>query len=239
MNGVTFAHTERSQFWLDPRTKFVILLAVNFVLMGGGLSGASTVIRPVFACMPFLLLLVERKFRSAILYFIFLSAALGMEIFLVTHTQGAVNLLIIIASGLLSRFVPVLVMGYYVVSTTKISELVAAMERMHLPRQIIIPFSVMLRFFPTVKEEMGAINDAMRMRGIRPGGQNPGAMLEYRIVPMLICSVKIGEELSASALTRGLGNPVRRTNICRVGFAARDWLLIGLTVGLLGLWIVF
>ena len=49
-----------------------------------------------------------------------------------------------------------------------------------------------------------------------------GKMLEYRFVPMMICSIKIGEELSAAALTRGLGSPVRRTNICNIGFRVID-----------------
>ena len=34
----------------------------------------------------------------------------------------------------------------------------------------------------------------------------------------LTCSVKIGEELSAAAITRGLGAPVKRTNICQLKF---------------------
>jgi energy-coupling factor transport system permease protein len=80
----------------------------------------------------------------------------------------------------------------------------------------------MFRFFPTVGEEYAAINDAMRMRGVTFAGGNPAAMLEYRLVPMMICCVKIGEELSAAALTRGLGAPVRRTNIGKIGFHIQD-----------------
>ena len=48
----------------------------------------------------------------------------------------------------------------------------------------------MFRFFPTVAEEWSAIGDAMRMRGVRFGGGKAGAILEYRIVPMMICSVR-------------------------------------------------
>lgn len=112
--------------------------------------------------------------------------------------------------------------GIFVVTTTTVSEFVAAMERLHLPQQITIPMSVMFRFFPTVAEEWSAIGDAMRMRGVRFGGGKASAILEYRIVPMMICSVKIGEELSQAALTRGLGGPVKRTNICKLGFHVQD-----------------
>lgn len=106
-----------------------------------------------------------------------------------------------------------------------------AMERLHLPQQITIPMSVMFRFFPTVAEEWSAIGDAMRMRGIRFGGGKVGAILEYRIVPMMICSVKIGEELSQAALTRGLGGPVKRTNICKLGFHVQDVIFLLICLG--------
>ena len=38
---------------------------------------------------------------------------------------------------------------------------------------------------------------------IRLGGGKVGVMFEYRLVPMMISAVKIGEELSQAALTRG------------------------------------
>ena len=60
------------------------------------------------------------------------------------------------------------------------------------------------------------------MRGIRFGGGKLSKMLEYRIVPLIVSCVKIGDDLSAAALTRGLGAPIRRTNICRIGFGVWD-----------------
>ncbi len=81
--------------------------------------------------------------------------------------------------------------------------------------------SVVFRFFPTVKEEYAAIRDAMKMRGITTF-RSPLKMLEYRIVPLMISVAKIGEELSAAALTRGLGAPQKRTNICKIGFGPLD-----------------
>ena len=132
-------------------------------------------------------------------------------------------------------------MAYYVVTTTTVSEFIAGMERLHIPNQVAIPMAVMFRFFPTVMEEWHAIGDAMKMRGIRLRGGKAGSILEYRLVPMLMCSVKIGEELSAASLTRGLGGPVKRTNICDIGIHVQDALMLLLcVVGLavqIGLWI--
>ena len=52
--------------------------------------------------------------------------------------------------------------------------------------------------------------------------QNPMALLEYRFIPLMISVVKIGDELSAAALTRGLDNPAKRSSITRVGFTCYD-----------------
>ena len=143
--------------------------------------------------------------------------------------------------GLLLYFGPSIAMAYYVVTTTTVSEFIAGMERLHIPNQVTIPMAVMFRFFPTVMEEWHAIGDAMKMRGIRLRGGKAGSILEYRLVPMLMCSVKIGEELSAASLTRGLGGPVKRTNICDIGIHVQDALMLLLcVVGLavqIGLWI--
>ncbi|HPY85014.1 MAG TPA: energy-coupling factor transporter transmembrane component T, partial [Ruminococcus flavefaciens] len=83
--------------------------------------------------------------------------------------------------------------------------------------------------FLRILEEFSDINTAMKMRDIRLGGRNAGKFIEYRLVPLMVCSVNIGNELSAAALTRGLGTKVRRTNICRIGFHAADIAVILLT----------
>ena len=100
-----------------------------------------------------------------------------------------------------------------------------------MPEEVVIPMSVMFRFFPTVGEEFRDINNAMKMRGIRAGGIHAAKMLEYRIVPLMTCSVRIGEELSAAALTRGLHSGAKRTNICCIGFHAADVFLLALCAG--------
>lgn len=109
--------------------------------------------------------------------------SLCLEMFGLSRLTGVLNYIAVAVVGILLRFTPGIVMGYFVVTTTTVSEFVAAMERIHLPKQITIPMSVMFRFFPTVAEEWSAIGDAMRMRGVRFGGGKAGTILEYRMVP--------------------------------------------------------
>ena len=111
------------------------------------------------------------------------------------------------------------------------------MEKWHVPEAFIIPITVVFRFIPTLGEESAAITDAMRMREIQLGTkkfwQNPTALLEYRVIPLMMSVVKIGDELSAAALTRGLGGLKHRTSIAAIGFTAYDLIIALLSVGLL------
>jgi energy-coupling factor transport system permease protein len=216
-----------------------MLVCVNIPLITGGISGIAGIIRALFALLPLALLLVEQKWRVAFPFAIFVFFAMGTELFLIHCTAGVINLVLVAFSGIISRFVPGMVMGYYFFSTTKVSELIAAFEKLRVSQKITIPFAVMMRFFPTIAKEYGAINDAMRMRGIYFGGGSALKIPEYRFVPLLMSAVKIGEELSAAALTRGLGKPVPRTNLCRAGFGGKDIFLLVLSLGAFALWVCF
>lgn len=220
---------------LDPRTKIFIMLMINI----STISVDAWYILLLAAAVPISLFVLNKHYSKAVVCSLIYTIALSIDVFLIDNTTGAWNIIAIILSNAVCRMMPSLMLGYFLLSTTTVSEFVAAMERMHIPRQIIIPFSVMFRFFPTVKEESSSINDAMRMRGISFGKTRGGAalLIEYRIIPLFISCVKIGEELSSSALTRGLGSPIKRTNICRIGFNAMDIVYIILAAVILLLFI--
>jgi energy-coupling factor transport system permease protein len=204
------------------------MMVVNISVFKGG----ATIIMAVMTAIPISLLMFSGRIKGGIICVLLYIAAEFSNHYLVSITHGILNIIIVMLSGMLSRMMPAFIMGYYLIATTTVSEFIASMERMRVPKKIIIPISVMFRFFPTVKEEARFISDAMSMRGLKGIGslKNPMAALEYRLVPLLMCSVKIGDELSAASLTRGLDNPVKRTNICKIGFGVFDviYALVGI-----------
>ena len=216
---------------LDPRTKLAVLITIAIFILGGSYEGMLQYYIIVLAAIPLLLLLTRKDLKKAIIYLMIFCGSLSLQIFALPRLTGVPSYIVVAIVGILLRFSPGIMMGYFVVATTTVSEFTAAMEKMHIPKQITIPMSVMFRFFPTVMEEWSQISDAMRMRDVRFGGGKVGAMLEYRIVPMMMCSVKIGEELSAASLTRGLGGAVGRTNICTIGFRIQDIVLLLICLG--------
>lgn len=234
--GLLLSATPQQGLWLDPRTKIYILVIFSIVMIDGKADGISFWLKPVLAFVPFLLLLSGRRRKAAIIYLIIFSVLWLVKLYLVPHMGVVATLIFSLLAQLGTRWFPSAMMGYYLLSTTKVSEFVLAMQRMHIPEVIVIPFSVMFRFFPTISEEAESIGNAMRMRGITGKNffKNPQAVLEYRIVPLMMSVVTIGNDLSAAALTRGLGNGKKRTSICRIGFHWKDFvLMLIVTVALL------
>ena len=123
-----------------------------------------------------------------------------------SRITGVWNFILGAVIGIYTHMLPGFIMGYYLIESTTVSEFVAAMERMHVSQKIVIPMSVVFRLFPTIGEEYAAIRDAMKLRGIS-NFREPVKMIEYRVVPLLISLANIGDELSAAALTKGLGGP--------------------------------
>ena len=223
---------------LDPRTKLALLVTIAVFVLGQTASRSLGVYSVVLALIPIVLMLISGNVKNAVIFFLIYSCCMAVTVLAVPEMSGVLQYIVIALCGLFMRFLPGIAMGYYTVSTTTVSEFIAAMERMHITDKITIPMSVIFRFFPTIFEECSAINDAMKMRGITIRDAGISAIIEYRLVPMLMCSVKIGEELSAASLTRGLGGPVKRTNICNIGFRAADILLLAVCAAAYALCII-
>ena len=207
---------------MDPRTKLLLLTFVSVFVLGNAGGDAAAEFRVALNYLPLLLLLGARQWKKAIAVVIIYSVAYFLSMLVMPHCKGLLNFLLLAMCGIVLRFLPGIMTGMYVVSTTTVSEFISAMEHMHVSQKITIPLAVMFRFFPTVVEEAGSINKAMAMRDIKFGGKKALKMIEYRLIPMMTCSVKIGQELSAASLTRGLGGPDKRTNICKLGFSWCD-----------------
>ncbi|MBQ9068864.1 MAG: energy-coupling factor transporter transmembrane protein EcfT [Eggerthellaceae bacterium] len=220
---------------LDPRTKLIMLIAINVVVMMTGFTGIDYVLRIVCAAIPFVCFFIIHKPKAALIYGAVCAVMLFTEGFIIPNTNGALNLVVVFTTGAFSRFLAGMAFAYYVFASTTVSEFITAMKRMHMPDVITIPLSVMFRFFPTLGEEASAISDAMRMRGIGLGGTKGGVLshVEYIMVPLMMSTLRIGDELSAASLTKGLDSGKPRTHICRVGMGVHDWLLVVLSIGML------
>ena len=229
-----YASTAKAkQLYLDPRTKIVLCLAVFFIMLDSTISPVVNALQIALAALPLNFLLMIGKHKMAVYYLCAYVFASLVPQLLVPLLPDIINLLFTGMIALMTQILPGMMMAYFLIVSTSVSEFVTAMDRMHVPKSISVPMSVLFRFFPTIVEEYGHVRDAMRMREVGNLRQ-PMAMLEYRMVPFMTSIVSIGNDLASSALTRGLSAPVRRTNVCPIGFTWRDGLALVLTGVLTG-----
>ena len=213
--------------FVDPRTKLFLLLTMNILLLSLEKGESISLLRFGAGFLPVLMLAVGGKYKIAVSYGVIYLGCHAVGFFWLPELTGFSAMFLGFVYSLGTRFAPGGMMGLYFLTTTRVNEFVLAMEKMHISQKIIIPLSVMFRFFPAVGEEASGISDAMRMRklGLRSFWYRPAAFLEYRMVPLMMSVVNIGEELSASALTRCLGQEKTRTSISDGGFGPFDLLL--------------
>lgn len=101
----------------------------------------------------------------------------------------------------------------------------AALSKLHMPRQILIPFSVTMRYFPALKDDVAHIRDAMSMRPMPIT-----ARIEAVVVPVIVAATNTADELSRASVLRGIENPAIPSNTERLCMSASDWMLILLSI---------
>lgn len=225
---------------LDPRTKLFMVFVVSLIVMMSATTPFLWAIRLSITLIPIILMILEKKYSSALKFLLaYASALVLMFYFLSEQSEGLIASLLIGYCGIVVQFMPAIITAWYVVRTTKIGEFMSCMQKMHVPDGIAVSLAVVMRFFPTIKEEYSSINDAMRMRGVMFGGGNVLRMFEFRMIPLLFSCVNIGEELSAAAITRGLGGEVKRSSVIELKLGIADYLIMTFLAAATVIFVVF
>ena len=124
------------------------------------------------------------------------------------------------------RMTPVMMIAYILVKDIKSNELLSAFEQIHLPKKIMLSVTVALRFFPTYKLEIRMIRESLKMRNINLKITEPLKFLEYWLVPVLMRMNLIAEEMTATAMTKGVESPMRRTSFYNVRMGIIDYIFL-------------
>ena len=98
--------------------------------------------------IPYLLLLSEKKFTKALKGLIWIIIALVLEKYALYYSfSGILATIALFFLIIVLRMLPGLAMGEYSLLTTSMSDLVASLKKLKFPDILIIPISVMFRFF--------------------------------------------------------------------------------------------
>ena len=117
---------ELGQFKLDPRTKIIILVIISFMVF----NEAPIYVSGILVLIPFICLFFSNYKKAAVIYVVLYVAAKYIQIFLLPNSTGIISIILVTFSYTSSRMLPILIMGYYTIASTKVSEFISAMEKM-------------------------------------------------------------------------------------------------------------
>lgn len=215
-------------FWLDPRAKLFLILMCVLASMVAPSLGYQFILVLLIALLGVLF----GKWKYAVNAVCFYAVICVLTVWIMTEMTGTLRTMFVAFLGLFHKVYACGMLAGIVLSTTKVSEFLSAMNRIHAPKKLVIPLAVMLRYIPTIQEDWRFIKDAMRMRDVSPTPagflKNPGMTIECIYVPLMMAASKAADELSIASITRGIENPNPRTCLVQIKCGATDW--IGMSV---------
>lgn len=195
----------------DIRSKFILLCGANFsVFLYNNLLMEAVCIALIFLIQW----MTEPKsaaWQVVVLYAVFV----GVQLYVLPLLPGPLKAVLSVPVVQFRKMFPLLMVFILIVRTTKVSEIIATMEKMRVSRSVTVSLAVTIRYFPTMFEEWVSIREAMSIRRISTFHVNPVRFVkritQYYMVPLLISATRTINDLSAAAVTRGIDNPGERS----------------------------
>lgn len=209
----------QSRFSFDPRTQLFVLLVTSIAAM---VADQRMLIWMIVALSCYLL--IQGMYRTTLR----LSAITGL-----IYAAGVWSP--VEPSGLWAyaaffvhlgnRMIPVL-MAAVSIGNVPSGRLIASLRIIGLPMGTLIALTVSLRYLSVLKIEYDAIRVNAKQRGVSivspRNWLRPFRVFEHTVVPLLMRSLKIADELAASVATKGVDNPGLRTSLYPVVLRWKD-----------------
>ena len=208
----------------DPRTLMGVLVAVSATAF----MGKSFEVELALVLMVAVLQALCGHIRMAAC-FVALYAALWAALNVVLPSVGGVAATMFTISLTFARKIYLCL-----VRDNTVHRIATALAKLRVPQTILIPLTVTMRYFPTLKEEAAHIRDAMALRDIPAASR-----LECFAVPLVMSATSTAEELSRAATCRGIENPAPSTDTERLSMRASDWAILAtsaVAVAAVALW---
>lgn len=218
---------------LDVRTKLLLVILGNILVLLGMREPNLLLKESLFIGLFISLLVIRKRYRSAVIYSS-LFAVLVLLTFLGKEEDFGGFFLPRIGAFCWGavKFYPGAMAGAYLIHSSSASMLFQGFDQLHLPRQMSIPFVVMLRFIPHFAEEFKTVVKMLRLRRstlsfgrrFRP---------DFYLLPLLNTAIKSAEDLSKAANARGLTITGKRTYYQKNHPTYRDALVLMIAIGII------
>lgn len=207
---------------LDIRVRILamLMLAIGILLFE---TEYAVYMSLAFACIWTGAILGKRRLVSHLVIF----AALEIGLLLIRDLKAVGNLPLLLVY--MRRLVIAVITAFPIVKAPT-GKLIASLDKLKVPRAATISLAVLFRFLPTVSMEYKEIRRAQKYRNIGVSFKTVVCripqLFECTIVPLLIRTTKIADELTASAEVRGMKLEGDYNPYYEVKMHVTDWLAL-------------
>lgn len=222
----------KSLLSFDPRTQLLMVLLSSLAAFAARLEDL-----PWIMGFMAVYLAVQGTFAGVLQWLSAAGLLYLLQIGIIRTNVGVIQVFSFMTM-LALRLIPVFMASQALMKTPS-GKLLAALQRLRLPQGLLVAVAVSSRFMPVLRLEYEAVQVSARLRGVSfrspRNWLRPLAAFEYTMVPLLMRSLKISDQLAASAATKGIDAPGPKTSIYPIAFGWQDvavllaytaWLLV-------------
>ncbi|MGG1657966.1 energy-coupling factor transporter transmembrane component T [Brevibacillus sp. NRS-1366] len=212
----------------DVRLQFSLLLICGclaiFVTEAGSL---------VLGSIALLLLVCQSHYRLGFNWLLSYSGFVLLRYFIANYMSDTFLNIFLFMLSITLKTLPTVIIASGLAKVPS-GKLLASLQKLKIPESILLTFTIALRFFPILRTESKIIGENAKIRGISfkqpKNWLHLQQMFEYAIIPLLMRTIRLADDLSASATTRGIDAPCQKTSHYEIAFRPKD--AVGLIVGL-------
>lgn len=227
---------------MDPRTIVFLNIMLSLITTVSSSISANIFIFLVSLGIVCLFKMYKKAVKYIFIFFLALALPFGIKALSGLPIQFLINSVSLIAMGV-QKFLPFLMAAMVIFNKVDTKSLVSSLNKMKLPKGIMLGFTVAVRFLPTIKKEMTIITNSMKMRGIEIGTKNiffhPIQSLEYALVPVLFRATSLADDMTAAALVKGAESPKTAAELFKIKFGIIDYVFALSSIFVVGAAIIF
>ena len=235
-------YTSKKRTILDPRTIVFLNIMLSLITTVSSSISANIFIFLVSLGIVYLFKMYKKAAKYIFIFFLAIALPFGIKALSGLPIQFLINSVSLIAMGV-QKFLPFLMAAMVIFNKVDTKSLVSSLNKMKLPKGIMLGFTVAVRFLPTIKKEMTIITTSMKMRGIEIGTKNiffhPIQSLEYALVPVLFRATSLADDMTAAALVKGAESPKTSAELFKIKFGIIDYVFALSSIFVVGAAIIF
>lgn len=176
-------------------------------------------------CLGYIALFIARRYMTMFKALIWMAVGIMFILLNSSYIKSSVLGMMI---NMTVYFTPCILIAVLIVTDYNSSEILSALQRLHLPKIFIIGLTITIRYLPTFRREFRIIKQAMHIRGVEFSVKHPLITFEYLLVPQLFRCVSLSAELTAAGLTKGIATEEKRTSYFNNQFHGVDYLMFAI-----------